>query len=474
MAQDNSAPTDSIPSLPAPTLITTYIPAYDAALHPPGTSFLIASIVVKGNKKTKPAIILREVPFKTGMIIPLASLIDLFQRGEQQLMNTTLFHTTHIYASRMDENCLEITVEVAERWYLFPFPFFDLVDRNFNQWIVEHRASLQRVNYGVNLLYNNVTGHNDRLRVWLINGYTNEYSFAYEKPYFDRRLQWGFRLAARTGRGREINYATLYDKQAFLRASTFLRWFSSMGGELNYRPKLYARHTLGVYYYHEKVSDTVAKLNPAYLGNARTALRFPEIYYQFSYAKMDYIPYPREGFATTIKLSKLGLSSSFNRWQLHWQSNMAKPVGVKGIFTAESYVGVKVPFQQPFINRRFLGYDDIFMHGFEYNVIDGVVGGYLRVQYAREIARINFLLPGFIRKKATVSSIPFRFFAKIYSNTGYVYSPSTTTNRLQNSFLQGSGIGIDVLSLYDVTIRIEYSFNNFGQNGLFLHRTSNF
>ncbi|MFZ9877025.1 MAG: hypothetical protein ACO3EG_00470, partial [Chitinophagaceae bacterium] len=60
------------------------------------------------------------------------------------------------------------------------------------------------------------------------------------------------------------------------------------------------------------------------------------------------------------------------------------------------------------------------------------------------------------------------------SNAGYVYSPTTLNNQLQNRFLQASGIGIDLLSLYDLTIRIEYSFNNLGQNGLFLHRTSNF
>ena len=107
-------------------------------------------------------------------------------------------------------------------------------------------------------------------------------------------------------------------------------------------------------------------------------------------------------------------------------------------------------------------------------MVDGVAGGYLRAQFARQMARINFVLPGFIRKRATVSAVPFKIFAKIYSNIGYAYNPSSLNNYLQNRFLQASGIGIDILSLYDLTLRIEYSFNNFGQNGLFLHRTSNF
>ncbi|NDE78762.1 MAG: outer membrane protein assembly factor, partial [Chitinophagaceae bacterium] len=250
-AQFALSPADSIPSVDSFTRIKNYLPGFDTIQPTSSTSFLISSLVVKGNKKTKSTILLREVPFRAGMHFSLAELIDLFQRGEQQLMNTTLFHTARIYASKFEGNCLEVTIEVAERWYLFPFPFFSLVDRNFNQWLVEHNASLQRVNYGLKLLYNNPTGHNDRMRLWLINGYTKEVSLSYEKPYFDRKMQWGYRVAVRTGKGREVNYNTEEDKQLFLRYPDFVRWFSSAGTELIYRPKLYARHSFGFYYYQE-------------------------------------------------------------------------------------------------------------------------------------------------------------------------------------------------------------------------------
>ena len=473
-AQFALSPADSIPLVDSFTRIKNYLPGFDTIQPTSSTSFLISSLVVKGNKKTKSTILLREVPFRAGMHFSLAELIDLFQRGEQQLMNTTLFHTARIYASKFEGNCLEVTIEVAERWYLFPFPFFSLVDRNFNQWLVEQRASLQRVIYGMHLLYNNPTGHNDRMKLWVVNGYAREYLLSYEKPYFDRKMNWGYGITMRTGKTREVNFSTGGDKQLFFRSDNFIRWYSSIGGELIYRPKLYARHSFGFYYYQEKVSDTVARLNPDYFGNAKKVIRFPDLFYQFSYIKMDYLPYPSKGLATRIKVSKLGFTPSFNLWQLHWKTVAAWPVGIKNILTAESYAGLKFPFNQPYINRRFLGYKDIFIRGFEYNVVDGVAGGYVRAQFAREIARVNILLPGFIRKRATIDKIPFRLFAKVYSNAGYVYSPTTLNNQLQNRFLQASGIGIDLLSLYDLTIRIEYSFNNLGQNGLFLHRTSNF
>jgi outer membrane protein assembly factor BamA len=473
-AQQVDNQVDSLPQIDTIASVRRYIPEFTPQQVNTRSSFLISSITVVGNKKTRSNIILREVPFTAGMSFSLSLLIDLFKQGEQQIMNTALFHSVRIYASKFEGNCLEITVEVAERWYLFPFPFFDLVDRNINQWLIDQKASLQRVNYGLKLLYNNTTGHNDKLRLWLINGYTRELSISYEKPYFDRKMQWGFRLAARTGKGREINYNTIEDKQVFLRTPDFIRSFASVGGELTYRKKLFARHNFGIFYFREKVEDTVLRANPDYFRVRGSINQFPELYYQFTYAKMDYIPYPREGFGTRVRFSKLGITPSFNLWQLHWQMMKIWPVGLKNIVTFESYAGVKLPFSQPYVNRRFLGYEEIFMRGFEYNVVDGVAGGYLRSSFARELFRVNIPLPGFIRKRASLSTVPFKVFGKLYSNAGYVYSPEPGFNFLQNKFLHAAGFGIDILSLYDLTIRIEYSFNNFGQNGLFLHRTSSF
>ncbi|MFN4836683.1 MAG: POTRA domain-containing protein, partial [Bacteroidota bacterium] len=318
-AQQVDNQVDSLPQIDTIASVRRYIPEFTPQQVNTRSSFLISSITVVGNKKTRSNIILREVPFTAGMSFSLSLLIDLFKQGEQQIMNTALFHSVRIYASKFEGNCLEITVEVVERWYLFPFPFFDLVDRNINQWLIDQKASLQRVNYGLKLLYNNTTGHNDKLRLWLINGYTRELSISYEKPYFDRKMQWGFRLAARTGKGREINYNTIEDKQVFLRTPDFIRSFASVGGELTYRKKLFARHNFGIFYFREKVEDTVLRANPDYFRVRGSINQFPELYYQFTYAKMDYIPYPREGFGTRVRFSKLGITPSFNLWQLHWQ-----------------------------------------------------------------------------------------------------------------------------------------------------------
>jgi len=124
----------------------------ELVMVPAGAKLLVASLSINGNKKTKSSIITREIPFEPGQIYGLQQLADLFEIAQQQLMNTTLFHSVTVAAGRFDGNCVEVVVNVVERWYIFPFPYFKLIDRNFNQWLIDQGASFKRVNYGTKLL----------------------------------------------------------------------------------------------------------------------------------------------------------------------------------------------------------------------------------------------------------------------------------------------------------------------------------
>ena len=114
-----------------------------------------------------------------------------------------------------------------------------------------------------------------------------------------------------------------------------------------------------------------------------------------------------------------------------------------------------------------------FMQGYEYYVIDGVAGGYLKTTLTRELLNFRIRVPA-TKKGKTPAKIPVRIFGKTYGNTGYVHNPQPGENILSNKMLYSGGFGIDILTFYDVTFKFEYSFNQLGQNGLFLHRKSIF
>ena len=435
-------------------------------------TFTVRNIIIVGNKKTRPEIMLREIPFKPGEQYLLQDLVSKFEIARKQLMNTSLFHEVVVALKTFDGYFIDVLVEVRERWYVFPVPYFKPVDRNLNQWIVEQKASLDRVNYGAKLLYNNFTGRNDKLRAWLIGGYTKQISLSYDRLYIDKAMKWGFNTNFNIGKNKEVNYNTINDKQAFLKEDYYLRNFMNISAELTYRKAIKTRHRFGIAFTKEEVHDTIVKLNPVYLGSSRRMIMFPEIYYRMSYYDLDYIPYPTKGYAAEIFVGKKGINKEVNLWQLSANATGITHVGKKMFFTAIAYGAIKLPFRQPYVAQHMLGFSDVFMQGYEYYVIDGVAAGYLKAALNRKLFGFSIRTPAV--KKLTPQRIPFVFYGKIYGNTGYVYNPEPGENSLTNKMLYSAGVGIDILTMYDFTLKLEWSFNQLGQNGLFLHRKSIF
>jgi len=441
----------------------------------PGSAnvFTIREIAVSGNRKTKESIILRELPFQSGEVYSLSELVKEFETGRKRLLSTALFHEVVISLKGFEGNNIDILVAVKERWYLFPVPYIKFVDRNINQWIVEQNAKLDRVNYGLKVLYNNVSGRNDKLNLYLINGYTKQISLSYYRPYIDKKMKWGINAGFAIGKNREVNYNTIYDKQVFFKdTNNFVRSFTRAFGEATYRPAIKTTHRFGISYTLEKITDTIVSLNPSYFTKGRDKFSFPEIYYLMSYMDVDYNPYPLKGYIAELYFSKRGLNKETNMWLLSAKASGSWEIAKKLYFGAKLAGAIKAPFNQPYFNQRLFGYGDFFMQGYEYYVVDGVAGGYGKASLTREILNLGFKVK---RKKDVIPyRIPFKAYAKTFVNAGYAHHPTPETNTLNNRMLYSWGVGIDILTHYDFTLKFEWSFNVLGENGLYLHRKTNF
>jgi outer membrane protein assembly factor BamA len=445
----------------------------DTKLSDNTVPFTVRNIIITGNKKTKASIILRELPFKSFDQFPLQQLVAKFDDARKQLMNTTLFHEVIVSLKSVEGYNVDILIEVKERWYLFPVPYFKFVDRNLNQWLVQNKASLTRVNYGVKLIYNNATGHRDKLNIWLMNGYTKQVSMNYDRFYFDKQLKWGAKVGLSLGKNHEVSYNTVNNKEVFLKdTNDYIHSFFKTNFELTYRPAIKTRHRFGIGYTEEKVEDTIVKLNPTYFTSERNKIHFPEIYYTVDYSDVDYIPYPLKGFEAKASISKKGFNNIVNVWELSLSTGNYWEFFPKWYFSVNTMGDLKLPLKQPFFNTRLMGYGDMSMQGYEYYVIDGVAGGIVQTSFSRSIFDFRIPLPK--SKKRTINYIPFKIYGKIFGNAGYVYNPEQGDNRLNNRMLYSGGFGIDILTAYDLNIRLEWSFNQLGENGVYLHRKKYF
>lgn len=435
--------------------------------------FIVRTIYISGNVKTRDKIILRELPFKEGDEYPLQTLVQKFEDARRQLMNTSLFHEVIVALKSFDGYKVDVIITVKERWYSFPIPYFNIVARNFNEWINEYDASLNRVNYGIKLTHNNATGRKDKLKVFLTNGYTKEISIKYDRPYFDKKLKWGARFGVSMGKNRDISYLTKNNKAVVLdSADKYIHSYVRSNAELTYRRAIKTTHRFGFAYNREKVGDTIIALNPGFFKAGHNSITYPEFYYSMSYFDLDYNPYPLQGYAADLAINKKGLNSQINVWQLTAKGSATWPIGKKMYFNSRAVGSIKLPFEQPFFNQRFLGYNDMELQGYEMYVIDGVAGGYIKATLGKELFNFNVNLPSI--KYTKLTRIPFRIYGKIYGNSGYVYNPQGGDNFLTNKMLYSGGFGIDIVTVYDFVLKLEYSFNTVGQNGLYLHRKNNF
>jgi len=158
----------------------------------------------------------------------------------------------------------------------------------------------------------------------------------------------------------------------------------------------------------------------------------------------------------------LSLSGSYNRYL---------SLGKKWYHALQFSGYIRLPFNQPYINQAGMGYGEFYLRGLEDYVIDGVLATMGKYTLRKQLVSFNIPFP---IKNNIVSKIPFKIFAKTYGDAGYAYNKYGVKDRLGNRLLYSGGFGIDILSLYDINASFEYSFNQLGQKGLFLHLKGGF
>lgn len=435
---------------------------------------VIQDINISGNEKTQPAVILRELPFQIDEAYPLGTIVQKFKRARRQLMNTGLFRNVVVSLEKTDGHDVYINVQVEEKWYIWPMAFFKPVDKSFGEWWKEKDRNMDRINYGIRLSHNNITGRNDKLRLSVMNGYTRQVSIQYYGLWLDDALKWSTSAGISYGQNREVNYMTQNNKQVPVKGQdNFLR--SYVGGflQFNYRPAIKTTHSFGIGYTYESIADTVYKLNPLFSTGAKF-VSYPELFYKLNYFDVDYIPYPTKGFLGELSLKKkgFGIESPVNLWELSARASQTWPLSHNFLFNLKGLGMVKLPFSQPYIGRQFIGFDGRYLQGYEYYVIDGVAGGYAKASLSKAVLSTHVSIPS--QRFKSLAKIPIKVYAKTFVNSGYIYNTRKGENNLANRFIYSGGLGLDIVTYNDFVIKIEWSFNRLGENGLYLHQRNDF
>jgi outer membrane protein assembly factor BamA len=455
-------------SSPDPAAALTGHKSVDDSIRP----LVIDRITVEGNKQTRSRIILRELPFREKDTIPLNAIAPMLRKGRENVFNTRLFNFVTIDTSMVEGEPprVDVHIHVIERWYIWPWPYFEISDRNFNSWV--QSMDFSRLTYGINLTLYNVRGRNETLLIPIHFGFNQKYGFAYKVPYINKKQTIGLGFGGAYDRNHEVIVGSVDNKPVWYKdPDDFPRQDVFGYAEMLVRPTFYANHTIRFVYQHYFFSDSLRKI-PGYVPDSLSETGFFSLYYQYKNDHRDFHFYPLKGYYFDFELINEGFFTEpvnnfyikstfrkywhiFNRWYI-----------ATGLFGK-----VTLTKDQPYFLQRGLGYGREYVRGYEYYVVDGQ-------HYALWKNNVKFaILPqrvfkiGFLRS-TKFNTVPYALYLNVFTDLGYVYNRDEHANRyndLQNSLLVGYGVGFDFTTYYDVVVRLEFSMNGMGIPGIYLH-----
>ncbi|WP_259017019.1 BamA/TamA family outer membrane protein [Emticicia fluvialis] len=440
-------------------------------------SVYVRQILIKGNTRTKAKIIMREVAVREGDSLNKATLTDVLETDRRKIVNTNLFITVNIAVAEVSSTVIDVEIEVKERLYFVAYPVFYLADRNFNEWWYERRRDLSRTIFGVYSRHSNLTGNNDQLKLRAEFGFVPNFEVAYSTPYLDKELTKRISLGALYVMNKTMAYRTWQDKLQFFQSEARQRERLYLYSVFSQRKGFYQNQQLELSYTQVQIGDTIAELNPDYFLHARQKQNYFLASYAYIYDKRDNRQYALDGYLISFSAAKYGLlpTDNVNLFSLAAAYTQYLPLGKKFYANYSLRGRMSFPQKQPFLQTLGLGYRNDLVQGYELYVIDGQQYGLLKTNLKYNLFNRTFDLKRYLKIKQ-FNTFPLAAYLNSFIDVGYVRNRYSALNnsRLANKLITGAGIGLDVVTFYNVVGRVNYSLNGLGERRVFFAVTRDF
>ncbi len=434
---------------------------------------IIGNIEFEGNDATQQHILTRELTLESGDTIYKSNLPKVLEQSRENLMNTSLFNFVNVSLLFHDLLPLaNVKFTFVERWYIWPFPIFEVAERNLNDWALN--PSFTRTNYGVYIVKENFRGRMERISLLARAGYRQNYSIGYTVPYLNPSQTMGFSLRVGMNLSNEIDYLTRDNTQLFYSEDgSFALKQYYIQSNLFYRKGIHQTHTFSAHYNRYRFADSLLILNPQFSPGSKTRAPFFTLGYEFKNDHRDLRAYPLKGHYFDIRLTRQGLGllrneemdittaeTSFRKyWKLHPRWHFASGINAK--FSFGNF--------KPYYMQQGLGFKGDIVRGYENYVIDGQHFGVLKTNFKYTLLPNRTSTIGFINNEK-FSRVHYAIYLNFFTDVGYVRDNMFFQNNpYSNNILGGGGIGVDLVTYYDKVFRTEFSVTRHGDAGIYLH-----
>lgn len=445
-------------------------------------SIRVSNIHIEGNEKTKLWVIKNEMRTHVNEVLNINALYQKLDQIQIDLTRTGLFadvKVSTIQDSSQSLHCeFEIVVSLKESWLFFPSIIFDIADRNYNVWWTEQNHSLDRVNYGLQLIHYNVSGRKDKLRLKMQTGYTNKYEFYYYYPYFSYRRNIGAYAGMLYAQSKEVDYKSENNKLVFYRNEEKIQLTRRefyIG--LAHRPSSIIFHQYRLEYQYNNISDSIADRNRNFYGDGKRIQRHFLLSYGFYFNKLNHDLLPEKGYRLAFEFF---LRRSFLSDDVRSFITRQEWVYAKKLFPRYIYSSVITSSQQilnnkqPYSLNKLLGYYNNIVYGYEYYVIDGT--HMLRVEQNLRYKLFSYH-KSFFKILKNEPRIKFKLDASALVNVSTAYVKDKyedPSNELANRFLYSATLGGELGINNAQKLQLHLSVNHRREVGIFVHSKSTF
>lgn len=430
---------------------------------------VVEDIILKGNKSTKENIILRELSFKKGDSILDSDWPKHLEDSRNNLLNTSLFNFVTIDTFTTEHKTI-VSVDLTERWYLWPAPYVQFSDRNFNTWW--ETKDFSRIDYGLYFTQENFRGRKEQLKIMIAMGYNQTFGLLYKIPYINKKKTLGLGFSAGFSGNHEVAVQTENNDQIFFKdRDKFVKKNTYSSFQLTYRKQFYVTHTFQLNFNSFNFADTLLAINNDF--SSQTTSDYFTFYYQLKNDHRDMKAYPLTGYYFDIEFIKSGFgllkNENINTAFIHSCSRKFFKLYPKLFFATGFNFKFSSAAVQPYFYMRGLGFNGDYVRGYEKYVVDGQNFGVFKMNFKYEI------IPTKIKE---LKFIPLEKFRKLfyslyfnaYGDMGYVHKyRMNQTDPLAGEILQGFGVGLDFVTYYDKVFRVECSMNKRREASIYLH-----
>lgn len=428
------------------------------------------SITISGNDRTKDFVILREMLIENDSTYAENQIEGLLDISTNRILNLNLFNQVDIAHQLIEiEGILGyvIKVEVIAKWYVWPIPFVEFSDRNFNVW-GNLDFDPERTNYGLYVFNYNLFGRNHTLKTKMKTGYNTKLGIEYRIPFLSRHTDWGLNTLVEYVSQNEVWYETRNDSLQFYKnGRNNLIKNTQAKVELTKRITPFTRVYYGVNFEYGQLDSTVPT-NDYFINNQRFQRKYG-VHFKLEYDERDNIYFPTEGKYGSVTLggNSWQNKSAFLNGSIESRLQRFDQLSSKWYSALSLYLQYNTSDEAPYSDRKILGYDEI-VRGYEHYVVDGTFGwktnAALRYHLLEKDVQLKFV------PIENYKTLPINIYAEGYLDGGYAtYLNSRSSNTLNGTPIYSAGLGLNTLFYNDRLLRLEYSLNSLGEGGFFVH-----